>query len=85
MKVRSIELVGQPLRQLEKNVCETSEMHSSIGRFFSKQTVDAKVALRRCESASSLHRRQTTQNNHNLSQLEVKYRTLEENYRKMLQ
>lgn len=87
MRGHSIESAKLPPRSQQRLTSEAPEAYNSICGFFPKADSDAKPALRRCESASVLARRPkscanpTTQR---LGQLEIKYRALEDDYRRVL-
>ena len=91
MRPHSIESKPHFVRSQQRMSSEAPEAHNSVSKFYQKQSTEQKLPLRRCESASSLARCPSIANNLNnqhtqqLNQLGMKYKALEEDYRRVLQ
>lgn len=88
MRAHSIEPKTLHVRTQQRLSSEAPEAYNSVCGFFPKAEKEAKQVLRRCESAAALAKRPKSSahaGTQRLSQLEAKYRALEEDYRKVLQ
>jgi len=85
MRPHSIQSKTIKVKNLNTTNFDSSDLSSPTPGFSQKHSQDFKPMLRRCESASSLMRKNDLKNSHHMNDLEMKYKMLEKKYRKMLE